>query len=93
MITEIHMTVDGGERPLWLPLNQGQRGSEGLAGAPGFEPGNGGTKNRCLTAWRRPNGGVYIIGTGDAGNRFCALEDILKEKREFPPCGAPPSPL
>ncbi len=26
-----------------------------VAGAPGFEPGNGGTKNRCLTAWRRPN--------------------------------------
>ncbi len=26
-----------------------------MAGAPGFEPGNGGTKNRCLTAWRRPN--------------------------------------
>ena len=26
-----------------------------MAGAPGFEPGNGGTKNRCLTTWRRPN--------------------------------------
>src|ERR1044072_1027874 len=26
-----------------------------MAGAPGFEPGNGGTKNRCLTAWRRPS--------------------------------------
>ena len=26
-----------------------------LAGAPGFEPGNGGTKNRCLTAWLRPS--------------------------------------
>lgn len=26
-----------------------------VAGAPGFEPGYGGTKNRCLTAWRRPN--------------------------------------
>jgi hypothetical protein len=29
-------------------------GRHSLAGAPGFEPGNGGTKNRCLTAWRRP---------------------------------------
>jgi hypothetical protein len=27
-----------------------------LAGAPGFEPGDGGTKNRCLTAWLRPTG-------------------------------------
>lgn len=25
-----------------------------MAGAPGFEPGDGGTKNRCLTAWLRP---------------------------------------
>jgi hypothetical protein len=24
-------------------------------GAKGFEPLHGGTKNRCLTAWRRPN--------------------------------------
>ncbi len=29
-----------------------------LAGALGFEPRNGGTKNRCLTTWRRPNGRV-----------------------------------
>ena len=27
-----------------------------LAGAPGFEPGDGGTKSRCLTAWPRPIG-------------------------------------
>ena len=26
----------------------------GLAGAAGFEPANAGTKNRCLTTWRRP---------------------------------------
>ena len=26
-----------------------------LAGAPGIEPGNGGIKIRCLTAWLRPN--------------------------------------
>ena len=25
-----------------------------LAGAPGFEPGNGGIKIHCLTTWRRP---------------------------------------
>ncbi len=23
-----------------------------MAGLPGFEPGNGGIKSRCLTAWR-----------------------------------------
>ncbi len=26
-----------------------------MAGVPGFEPGNAGIKNRCLTAWRYPN--------------------------------------
>ena len=26
-----------------------------MAGAEGFEPTNGGTKNRCLTTWRRPS--------------------------------------
>src|SRR5882757_7042541 len=26
-----------------------------LAGAPGFEPGNGGIKIHCLTTWRRPS--------------------------------------
>ncbi len=25
-----------------------------MAGALGFEPRNGGTKNRCLTTWLRP---------------------------------------
>lgn len=27
----------------------------GLAGAAGFEPADAGTKNQCLTTWRRPN--------------------------------------
>ena len=26
-----------------------------MAGTAGFEPTDGGIKNRCLTAWRRPN--------------------------------------
>ena len=26
-----------------------------MAGAAGFEPTNAGSKDRCLTAWRRPN--------------------------------------
>ena len=30
-----------------------------LAGAAGIEPTNGGTKNRCLTTWRRPNRESY----------------------------------
>ena len=30
-----------------------------MAGALGFEPRNGGTKNRCLTTWLRPNTFAY----------------------------------
>ena len=41
-----------------------------LAGALGFEPRNGGTKNRCLTTWRRPNGGgSYTLCRGAATKR------------------------
>lgn len=38
---------------------------EWLAGALGFEPRYVGTKNRCLTTWRRPNSGAVHI-QGDA---------------------------
>src|SRR3954464_3292088 len=31
-----------------------------LAGAPGFEPGDGGIKIRCLTTWLRPNTPVPV---------------------------------
>ena len=44
------------------------RGLEKLAGAAGFEPANAGTKNRCLTTWRRPNDAMNI-GRDDAGER------------------------
>ena len=33
-----------------------------LAGVPGFEPGNVGTKNRCLTTWRHPNVARFLHG-------------------------------
>jgi hypothetical protein len=43
-----------------------------LAGAPGFEPGNGGIKIRCLTTWLRPN-----IGRPDAdGGRTIEAEAV-----------------
>ena len=32
-----------------------------LAGAAGFEPANAGTKNRCLTTWRRPSDLHYEV--------------------------------
>ena len=36
-------------------LNDDETGDlTALAGALGFEPRDGGTKNRCLTTWRRP---------------------------------------
>src|SRR6478672_9409547 len=35
-----------------------------LAGAAGFEPANAGTKNRCLTTWRRPSRRPRMRGSG-----------------------------
>ena len=71
-----------------------------MAGAPGFEPGNGGTKNRCLTTWRRPNcGGVYSSRRGAArGNRrLSAGERGLCRARPEPvrdgAAGRPESPV
>src|SRR5438270_8561295 len=46
-----------------------------LAGAAGFEPANAGTKNRCLTTWRRPSrrsaraGEARLIPAGPAVER------------------------
>lgn len=39
-----------------------------MAGAGGFEPPHGGTKNRCLTAWRRPNAACLLERGGQARN-------------------------
>ena len=45
-----------------LPASTVRRLCQGewLAGALGFEPRYVGTKNRCLTTWRRPNSGRFI---------------------------------
>jgi hypothetical protein len=62
-----------------------------MAGAPGFEPGNGGTKNRCLTTWRRPNRcGVYIIGKNAAGNTVLRGLIYLRERFNSPLAALPP---
>src|SRR5262245_46038946 len=37
-----------------------------LAGAPGFEPGNGGIKIHCLTTWLRPNRRAEDSGLAEA---------------------------
>lgn len=39
----------------WRPSRVHSSENAGLAGAPGFEPGIVGTKNRCLTTWLRPS--------------------------------------
>ncbi len=38
-----------------------------VAGIPGFEPGNGGIKSRCLTAWRYPNEILTNLNNGADG--------------------------
>ena len=43
-----------------------------LAGAPGFEPGNGGIKIRCLTTWLRPIARADHTGASGAEQRLGA---------------------
>lgn len=46
-------------------IDMAKNGAFPLAGAAGFEPANAGTKNRCLTTWRRPSRRrAYSAGNG-----------------------------
>ena len=54
-----------------------------MVGAPGFEPGNGGTKNRCLTAWRRPNDEAFssqVDTLGDSENATNKITEHFQAK-------------
>ena len=50
-----------GSKPVALPLGDTPTGKLYImmAGVPGFEPGYGGIRIRCLTAWRHPKNGGY----------------------------------
>src|SRR5205814_963254 len=60
--------------------------SEVLAGAAGFEPANAGTKNRCLTTWRRPSrraacaGEGALIAASPRNGRGCGGQLRLRER-------------
>ena len=51
-----------------------------MAGAVGFEPTHGGTKNRCLTAWLRPKESACTIKIirENCNRLFIAKEPFLK---------------
>ncbi len=58
-----------------------------LAGVPGFEPGRGGIKIRCLTAWLHPNGAMVLGGFesfcnsfATAKRRFYLAQALMKAK-------------
>ncbi len=51
-----------------------------MAGVAGFEPTNGGTRNRCLTTWRHPKTTMnYIINQKDVKIKriYIALKNNL----------------
>jgi hypothetical protein len=66
-----------------------------MAGAPGFEPGNVGTKNRCLTAWRRPiKAPPYSQFTGAPQPCQATIGRSMFENRQRAGAlGHPPGPL
>ncbi len=87
--------LDANDVKPYLELNKVREAKE-LAGAPGFEPGNGGTKNRCLTTWRRPNGAVgtrFDWGDATEVDGAHALEQAEGSRLYRPPtvgrCGIP----
>src|SRR5688500_1074177 len=70
-----------------------------MAGALGIEPRNGGTKNRCLTAWLRPNTvenrgsgytNIYWKGKPKRGPSAGPFAPERPENRGETPCGKHP---
>ena len=61
-----------------------------MAGAVGFEPTNADSKNRCLTAWRRPNNSLtlYIILINRSIFNFSTLtrSEIKWDKKSVKEC-------
>jgi hypothetical protein len=53
-----------------------------VAGVPGFEPGNGGIKTRCLTTWRHPN--LKPIGRFRAAKLYAV--NLSSNGESFRPC-------
>ena len=70
-------------RPLGpVPSRDGAVTDE-LAGAAGFEPAHGGTKNRCLTAWLRPN--TRVDDGRDASRGRAGPARLGERRRQFKP--------
>ena len=55
-----------------------------LAGAPGFEPGNGGIKIRCLTTWLRPKARRTILADAGQINRHAILPNAPGDRYGTP---------
>lgn len=53
-----------------------------MAGAEGFEPPNAGTKNQCLTTWRRP---IEILLRGICCEQSCivAILKLWRKRQEL----------
>ena len=69
-------------RTFFFNFEKGLRRPDWLAGAPGFEPGNGGIKIRCLTTWLRPNTSFAWLKFG--GRNIAASDGI--DQRVAPVC-------
>ena len=53
VLSWVALSIGSGPRALRRPSRRGGA-SGGMAGVPGFEPGNAGIKTQCLTAWLHP---------------------------------------
>src|SRR5262245_41928909 len=77
---------------IWtLPNGLAIPAARSLAGAPGFEPGNGGIKIRCLTTWLRPKARAEHTGSTRAGQvaRLAAAGSAKQPAHGMSGCGSP----
>ncbi len=70
--------------PLNRPLDTRRKSLSGLAGAPGFEPGDGGIKIRCLTTWLRPIPAAGISSPGDPHAHIATVGQQQWRRRPTP---------
>ncbi len=73
--------ASGRRRPGYPCLRAGQETR--LAGVPGFEPGNGGIKIRCLTTWLHPTGPMFLGGFAMFCNCFGSIRRHFGPRRLY----------
>ena len=87
----LHLTQEARQRRASCPCCPGNlERVDWLAGAPGFEPGDGGIKIHCLTTWLRPNAADHSGAALPDQRPQSAIPSMFSEpSRPALTCGGP----